>query len=418
MFYKKETNALSTKVEFQGKWIPFPTYYNLTNKRVLYVFNDYEQKKLILKLFLASNLETAICEKDFDDCFYHFTLLGIFQEGSILVRLNQQLVKISSEDLSIISSQEWHFRGNLIGFIDNHNFFCIDSVARSHPYFLYIYRWHEDKFIPIHHEELKTQPKKNAGFFDMGEIIKVTSLGQNRYCCHIHNSNPFEFKLVILEINQKINEVKELNQIQPEAPNTEGEPYYLGGKYLVFPNGYLLTYYPHHDGLQIWDPVAGTCMKQWNWGDLELPECFNGRNANIEVFPDSIHLLIYVNNTLFLFNTDNLAMKIIKGTGEVAKFLKLHILTGGYGMVALRQGNELKILSFDLPEIKYERDTLIDSQRFFRLAAHRANIPRELVDLIILRTITPDAKNLLATKSSDTAEIEKEQSALTGIYKY
>ncbi|WP_454785368.1 hypothetical protein [Legionella sp. WA2024007413] len=418
MFFKKETNALSTKVEIQGKWTPFPTYYNLPNKKVLHVFKDYEKKKVILKIFLATNLETAICEKDFDDCFYRFNLLGIFQDGSILVKLNQQLIKISAEDLSIISSQECPFSRNLVGLLDNDNFFVIDFVEHKRPYFLFIYGWHEDKFIPVHQEELKTQPKKNLGYYDTGEFTNVTSLGQNRYCCHIHNSNPFEFTLLILEINSQTNKVKELNQIQLGAPDTQGEIYLLGGKYLVFPNGYLLTYYPHHDGLQIWDPVAGSCIKQWNWGDLDLPNNFNLRNIKMAVFPDSIHLLIHINNNLFLFNTHNLTMQIIKDAGEVEKFLELHILTGGDAMVAFRKGDELNVSSFVLPQIKHERDAFVDSQLFFRLAARRANIPRELVDLILLQTITPDAKHLLATKLTDITEIEKEQCSLTESYKY
>ena len=199
----------------------------------------------------------------------------------------------------------------------------------------------------------------------------MLSLGKNRYCSHFCGQNTSEFGVLIFDVNPDTNEVKEIGVIKPKAQH-RGSDSTASGSLAVLPNGKLLTYHESNDNVQIWDTETLSCVKEWNWANIQKPKEFDVWCLKIMSLPDSIYLLVQKGEKFYLFDTDKLVMKPIELAAKVEYYGKHHILPSGQIIAftkkdALSRDHHVNVMHLDLPEIMRYRKVMTESQHLVRL---------------------------------------------------
>jgi hypothetical protein len=166
--------------------------------------------------------------------------------------------------------------------------------------------------------------------------------------------------------------------------------------------------------VQIWDTETLSCVKEWNWANIQKPKEFDVWCLKIMSLPDSIYLLVQKGEKFYLFDTDKLVMKPIELAAKVEYYGKHHILPSGQIIAftkkdALSRDHHVNVMHLDLPEIMRYRKVMTESQHLVRLFFNRNRLPIEITNNILSYTLTPDAKEMLARKVSDSNETENNE---------
>jgi hypothetical protein len=411
--FSKHTNAITKSTKSKEGYIVWSEYHNLPNKRVLFLTKDSDRNKTMLSIFSVHDFNTTLVEKTLENNWH---LLCILPDGSILLN-NERfrdncLIKLCPQSLNVLSTQPWKHAYSA-GAINNESFFIIkkddDNWDSKNPKCsLVLYTWDKDAYVESSKISLAAHPLKSSS-----SISTMLSLGKNRYCSHFCGQNTSEFGVLIFDVNPDTNEVKEIGVIKPKAQH-RGSDSTASGSLAVLPNGKLLTYHESNDNVQIWDTETLSCVKEWNWANIQKPKEFDVWCLKIMSLPDSIYLLVQKGEKFYLFDTDKLVMKPIELAAKVEYYGKHHILPSGQIIAftkkdALSRDHHVNVMHLDLPEIMRYRKVMTESQHLVRLFFNRNRLPIEITNNILSYTLTPDAKEMLARKVSDSNETENNE---------
>lgn len=237
---------------------------------------------------------------------------------------------------------------------------------------------------------------------------QIQHITKNRFCCHLRGHNTDEFRILIFEINIKTNQVNELGILKPKAQeNGSGSP--ASGEIVVLSNGQLLTYHDCNDNVQIWDTETLECIKEWNWSDINKPADFTVWCLNIWSFPDSIHILVYQGNQMYLFNTDKLQLKQMEFPDKLKPddCGRHQVLANGQILAFVCKDNmdsdHVKIFHFDLKEMIYFREKMTDYKvsKYISQLFLNDRLPAEMTDIIISNAFTSEVEKSVARKAYD-----------------
>ncbi|MDP3269755.1 MAG: hypothetical protein Q8M40_12030 [Legionella sp.] len=219
-----------------------------------------------------------------------------------------------------------------------------------------------------------------------------------------------EFRVVIFActLNQKTHKIEtQVCRVITPAEQHYGNDLTASGEILALPNGHLLTYHQHHDGLQIWNTTNGECIKQWYWNDIKPKEHFESF-IKITPFPDQKHLLIHKHASLYIFNINQLALKKIT-LKNIHSLGNHHILPNGkilaFHQCSNNDANLLSLSHFDTPQTRiYNRAYLFAKVLTFLYFAKVLKLPDELSLHIIRYAFTPEAKHQFIINCPDMAD--------------
>lgn len=415
------TSAITKATKSEDGYIVYSRFYNLPNKTVLYLTWDQAQKHTTLKIFSTDDLITSLAERILKG---PHDLLCILSDGSLLLQKHaygddrtESLHKICHNTLNTLSTQPWN-QAYSAGVIDDKSFFIIkditDRASEKPKYSIVIYQWKEIAYVESSNTPLSVYPESfaptNAGY--IGDILQIS---KNRYSCSIRGHNTDDFRILIFDIDAETNEVHEHGVIQPKSQHP-GASSLASGSVVALPNSQLLTYQETYDNVQIWDTNTRTCVKEWDWDDIQTPEGFSFWLLKIKPFPDSLHLLVHQGEKIYFFNTDKLMMKPIELANAVESTGKHHILPNGQLLAFIKQesndDDHVNIMHFDLPEIAKLRNIMTESQYLVRMFFRRNNIPEHIAKDIYFRAVTPEATEMLAIKIADMPDDENNDRSL------
>lgn len=300
-----------------------PHYINLPNQRIMSLdvvearcdqVNE-DKKMTFLTVYSNQNLEKSIFG-DLIDGEYHF--LSILPDHSLLFNHSTYgedfLVKISSDNFKIISSQLWR-KNHSIGVIDATRFFCIEY--ENNEFYLIIYHWRGNKFIKDDNKILFSTSLKFDWIKD-----EIYSLSGHRFGCYVHDENTKEYKILIFEIDPNAYMIKECGNIKPDAQHEMGNV-------TILPNRQLLTYDLSKNTTQVWDPYTFCCIYEWDWGKIKKIKSLPHTLRRILPMPNSVHLLIGDWERLYLFNMKNSTMKHVELNDSLLAHGLHHVLPNG-----------------------------------------------------------------------------------------
>lgn len=408
MFSKNDTSKPSnTQPLTEHGYIVFSYYVTLSKQYVLFISCDERRTRTKIKLFQANNLANCVKEQEFEG---RYCFAGLVSPGFFLLSREDEheILTFRIENLEVQSSFKWS-NYNYINPINEEYFFTINNInprTIRGPFELKFYRW--ERHQPI----LMQQIPLNHGPHNSGSMSSVVSLGNGRFASHICGHNSKEFKVLIFEcalnpLNQKF-EIQINHIITPEAQHF-GSGSTASGTILALPNGHLLTYHEHHDGLQIWDTGNGECLKTWNWSDIRPKQNF-ASFIKITPFPDHKHLLIHKQDSLFIFNMEQLTLKQIK-ISHLNCFGAHHVLPNGKLLTFHRHKGEnelLKISLLDIPQtLAYQLslEAFVDTQvsMYFHLFKN-LSLPKELCLHILGYAFTPESQQQFVSNYLDNME--------------
>lgn len=123
MFSKKKNKQKTNEITLKG-YETFSQYFNLTNKKLLFISKNKERTETYLSIFSTDNLSQCLAEQTRKGVY---SLECIFPDGSFLIRnsANRTIIKICPETLKTISEKELIY--DSLCALDNENFFSIAS---------------------------------------------------------------------------------------------------------------------------------------------------------------------------------------------------------------------------------------------------------------------------------------------------
>jgi hypothetical protein len=414
-------------------------YYSLPGKRVLFLAHGTTNTSLTtLRIFSTDNLHTPLLEKTITGAYLarRYTLLGIFPDGSFLLREAAQrqgeipsLARICSDTLKFISIQprEDYSLFRHAGIIDNENFFVITDKSLGSEHEFCLLSWNDQTKTYV-------TTSRTSPFADLKDLPykaeKILSLGKNRYCCAFTAFNMAAFKVVVFDFDPESRAIKIHGLIEPTE--FKSHDVYPAGRILAFPNGQLLTYHEaqhDNDHLQIWDIENLTCIKGWHWNKIQRPKSMAYVPHELQAFPDSRHLLIHTksnpNGSIYIFNTHTLAIreislpnKIISPanheeiclSGQVISSANHHVLANGQvlAFMVCLPCEPLRALHFDVKEMidfrkrmsPYKMSCYCVSQGMFSNTRTSAleKLPEDLRKIIATHAFTPEVEASFLSK--------------------
>lgn len=428
MFSKKEsiTRAIIEKTKSENGYNAYSNYYNLPDKRILYLARDEDRSRTTLKIFSVDDLKTSIVERTFlSNKQGEYDLFCILPNGTILLAMCRygnrggSLIKICPNTLKILSTQSWQasvIDDNPAGVIDNESFFVInksDVLDKNSGYFLTSYQWNTKHYVESRKTKLSLNP-------DETNSSTILSLGKHRYCCQFEGCKNNIFDVLIFKIDSKTYEIQELGLIKPVQYDGPGS--FAFGYIAALPNRQLLTYHKEKKGAQIWDTDNLTCVKKLDWSTIQKPDKFMPL-MEIIPFPDSRHLLISKYSSIFIFDTDKCFMKEIKlesqfnfdmvkkETVRVADCGNHHILGNGKVLAFVDSSvPDCNQMLFDLKEMCHYRKNLIDykvSQLVSKSFFNKMKLPDEISSHILSYAFTPEIEASFVKGTSDEDEDER-----------
>lgn len=397
MFSKNDYSKPSHIMQFtEYGYIEFTRFVNLSKEHVLLIACDKKSNQTSIKLFKINNLGDCIQQEKFEGRYY---FSGLMDPNTFLLSKDQgyQLIKLKIDSLKIISTIAWS-SDNEIHPLSEEYFFAINRVNHllGSPFELKFYQWDQNK--PI----LKQRISFYQSDTDCG-LRSIQSLGNGRFAAHIYGYNSNEFRVLIFECT--VNPVSNMFRTQVCHNITPAEQGFesgsaASGEILALPNGHLLTYHKHHDGLQIWNTTSGECIKQWYWKNIKHKKNF-ASFIKITSFPDQKNLLIHRKDSLYIFNMNVMTIKRI--TIKNLHCLGQHHILPNSNLLAFHNFKEkgyidlLKLSHFTIPETQdYQRTLksyLFAKVLTFLYCAKVLQWPNELTLHIISYAFTPETKH-------------------------
>ncbi len=129
---------------------------------------------------------------------------------------------------------------------------------------------------------------------------KIISLGHNKYCVSLKNSDDTYFSVLIFEMDFKQYAAKQLELIVPDRPATSME---------VLSDGNLITYHHALGNLQLWDSRNFDCLKTWSWDDIKKPQDFCLSDLRLQACPESSQLFARQRNEVFLLDLETSSLE-------------------------------------------------------------------------------------------------------------
>ncbi len=405
MFSKNDTSKPQLLTEHG--YIVFSHYVTLSKQYVLFISCDERRTRTKIKLFQANDLVNCVKEQEFEG---RYRFAGLVSPKFFLLDKedSHEILKFRIDDLEKQSSFKWS-NYNYINPINEEYFFTINNInprAIGGPFELKFYQWEQHQPILMQQIPFYQDPHNS------GSMSSVVSLGNGRFASHISGHNSKEFRVLLFEcalnpLTQKF-EFQINHTITPDAQHL-GIGSTASGTILALPNGHLLTYHEYHDGLQIWDTSNGECIKSWNWSDIRPNQNF-ASFIRITPFPDHKHLLIHKQDSLFIFNMNQLTLKQIK-MNNINCSGQHHILPNGKLLTFHRHKEEnelLKISLFDIPQtLAYQRSlkAFVDTQVFMYIHLFKdLNLPKELCLHILRYAFTPESQQQFISNYPDNME--------------
>lgn len=386
--FESNTNQAQATLTYEGSSL-WSQYYDLPNKKLLLVTHDQARAQTFLKIFSANKLDNVLSEQTLDG---NFKLFCIFPNGEFLLQTQksdgkEKLIKITAQ-LQIKSTQDWQHTSSAAT-INDTSFFVIRKNQSKHS--LIIYQWQDNDY-----KELRSLPLTNQLKHTNGTIENIQFIKDNYYCCVLRGFKTNEFRILVLTINSRNYDIKEIGIIEPKTKQDSSYTF-ASGNLVILPNGRLLTHQSNHDNVQVWDPQTLGCLEEWNWGDNHQGMCF----SKIIPFSDSVYWLLQKEEQWYLYNTHNKGLKPINLPGYTPN----HILPSGkilaFSTTNNSENTNLKVAILDLEDISAYRNEITKSELYMRFFFKENGIPRDIVhEIYTLSFIDPQHKESEAIRLS------------------
>ncbi|MDP3269756.1 MAG: hypothetical protein Q8M40_12035 [Legionella sp.] len=407
MFSKNDSAKPSNITQLsEAGYIVYTNYVNLSKDYVLLIACNEGRTETTIKLFKINNLMDCIKQEKFQG---RYSFSGSMTPNTFMLSKENtnEFIKLNSESLKIEATIFLTNFDNIYA-LNEEYFFTFNSIKPDprRPFELRFYQW--DDRGPILKQEM---PLIRGPINNAGSMYSIQTLGNGQFAAHISWPNSLKFIVLIFacSLNPQTQnfEIQICRVITPSDQNPNNN-LIESGKVLALPNGHLLTYHEHHDGLHIWNTTNGECIKKWYWSDLKPKENFVSF-IKITPFPDQKHLLIHRKDSLFIFNINQLTLKPIT-LKNINCFGNHHILPNGK-LLAFHEFNNnnntnlLRLSLFDTPLTRaYNRDYLNAKVLTFLYFAKVLYLPDELSLHIISYAFTPEAKHQFIINCPDNLE--------------